>query len=789
GTYRNINWADEPNQPLVCVSTVDQVGSRLLFRGYQVSDSAKPVHAALVGNDSLIIVDEAHLSAPFIDTLATVQSYTARSSARFPGIDVVQMSATLKTAKEPFRIGPADEETPELIKRLAASKSAELRAPEKGFETEVARAARELSLIEGVSVVGVVVNTVASARAVFEELRAVRDAEAILLTGRNRPYCSQQLWANYKARIAANRESSPAGRLFVVATQTIEVGANLDFDALVSESAPLDALRQRFGRQNRLGKVPRSQAIIVRRPGADPVYGETTAEAWKILADVERVDFGVLAMNAALSGRDVTRAVTASSEGPLILPAYLKMWAQTNPRPDPDPDVAPFLHGKNALEDADVQLLWRADLEGDKWEELLALAPPLPSECLPLPISALRKWLRGERKMDVADVEGIEEKPKDTPEPKRETKSFLIWRGASSTNKISSNVRDIRPGDVVVVPSHYGGCDEFGWHPQSNHDVEDIGDRANRELADKGVAKRRVRLRLFAANELEDDSAAQKRFLKLCDALTVDSDNDSNASAADEIRKILQDRFEGDPRIDDTGQVAIWSRTKIESQPNRQPDDEEDDSVGQQEIITLGSHTAGVVRQTCLSATHCGLSPELVHDLSLAAELHDLGKWDDRFQMWLAYCDKSPTAAWKYTEPLAKSGGNRTVLERRTARRRAQYPDGARHESGSVLLACASRALDQANDRDLVIHLIGTHHGFGRPQLPTWNEDEAETISASVGGKDVTTGTGRRLGRIDSGWIDRFARLNQRYGYWGLAYLEAILRRADSIQSREEQTR
>ena len=61
GMYRDNGWADEPNQPLVCVSTVDQTGSRLLFRGYvQVGPSSRPVHAGLIGTDSLIIVYEAH---------------------------------------------------------------------------------------------------------------------------------------------------------------------------------------------------------------------------------------------------------------------------------------------------------------------------------------------------------------------------------------------------------------------------------------------------------------------------------------------------------------------------------------------------------------------------------------------------------------------------------------------------------------------------------------------------------------------------------------------------------
>jgi CRISPR-associated endonuclease/helicase Cas3 len=84
-------------------------------------------------------------------------------------------------------------------------------------------------------VVAVVCNRIARARAVFERLQS--HGEAVLLTGRIRPYDKDALSAEYLPRMEVGTRGQRAP-LFVVATQTIEVGADLDFDALVTECAP-----------------------------------------------------------------------------------------------------------------------------------------------------------------------------------------------------------------------------------------------------------------------------------------------------------------------------------------------------------------------------------------------------------------------------------------------------------------------------------------------------------------------------------------------------------------------
>ena len=92
GVTWDARWVERPDRYAVVTGTVDQIGSRLLFRGYGVTAEARPIDAALVGTDSLIIVDEAQLAEPLLETIGALRGLDHAFAATGPTI--VRMSAT-----------------------------------------------------------------------------------------------------------------------------------------------------------------------------------------------------------------------------------------------------------------------------------------------------------------------------------------------------------------------------------------------------------------------------------------------------------------------------------------------------------------------------------------------------------------------------------------------------------------------------------------------------------------------------------------------------------------------
>lgn len=149
--------------------------------------------------------------------------------------------------------------------------------------------------------------------------------------------------------------------------------------------------------------------------------------------------------------------------------------------------------------------------------------------------------------------------------------------------------------------------------------------------------------------------------------------------------------------------------------------------------------------------------------------LHDWGKADPRFQQMLNGGVVPPMHL------LAKSGMDPA---QRWAFRRAQelsgYPRGLRHEAYSAMVAHAATAAHP--ERELITHLVAAHHGRGRPIPHHTIDDEVVTYVAAPNGHEVTVSTDANL---DWSQPDRFAALDARFGPWGLALLETIVRLAD----------
>lgn len=951
GVPKEHDWTHSPSQPTVIVSTVDQIGSRLLFRGYGVSDRMKSVHAGLVGTDSLILLDEAHLSTPFVETLenlASLESFAARRRDRVAlgPLRVVTLSATPTSGGEASRavrliedadLVDAHGEKTTLGKRLLCSKPATLvlvkePSDEKGTEDRHAKdvlvaafvdRAWALSTRDGVPLVAVVVNRVKRARAIFEALGRKDGVgegerpEVILLTGRTRPLDRDAVVREYGERIRANRDRSVAtGKLIVVATQCVEAGADLDFDALVTEIAPLDSLRQRFGRLNRLGVQDEAKAVIVAaasqvgaRAKEDPLYGLAPSRTWSLLSErasaaakskgkgavkgaVEStIDFGVDASQQWLP-KERESYLAPVRCAPLLAPSFVDQWTCTSPVPAAEPDVALFLHGHDSAP-ADIQLVWRADLEEpearkraghrqdierdlDEWRERVAACPPSSLEALAVPYFEARRWLaRGGADADIADVEGG--KVEGERSRRERFRRALVWRGQDDARfagvtegggpERAPFYTEVRPGDVVVVPATRGGCDAWGWNPTSRVAVPDLGALANRihrgrdilrispalfevdrvsELVSQAESDRSTattesgegkdatspialkrslspRKRARIERQVKDERREFERLLR------PSSSRDDDWTDTELVERLLGfeplpadwrkrlklasgvDRGFRSVLSDEGARLALERAISLQERKalgeGHHPWDNEDESAGRsitedddssafrqedglrhQAAILLSRHSEGVGALAKSMAQRIGLPQVRIDDIALAGFLHDAGKAHPDFQALLHGGDElAMCEAMALGRPLAKSRQWSRALR---SRRRVKLPRGARHEIASLSFALAHPALAKAHDPDLVLWLIGTHHGYGRPFFPAvdWPRT-GEQFEVNLGDDHglLASRPALSLATMSARWFELHETLRRTYGPWELALYEAVVRLADHRSSQLEQ--
>ena len=793
-------WTHHPDQPWVVVSTVDQFGSRLLFRGYGVTPGMRPVHAGLAGNDCLVILDEVHLSVAFAETLAQV---SALPSAALPRrFSIVEMSATPSAPhSERFELDPATDlkGCEELRRRIEAPKQAKLVSARNtdALPAAVVKIVKSIAGAEradlGIRSLGVVVNRVRSAREVHRVL-AESGYATHLITGRMRPLDRVDALNTIGPIVDPDCERRADAMTVVVATQAIEVGADFSFDALITECAAVDSLRQRFGRLDRRGAYfartgraadcwilgPKS-VVDSRKP--DPIYGDSARKTWEELKRLERngpIDVGPQSLRGFPSDATAPRA-----RAPLLLKTHMDAWTQTSPEPIVQPSVAWFLHGIDQNRPADVWVLWR----WDRSPEALRLVPPRQAEYVQVPVDATRAWLSGGDEVDVADVDMMGADARSSSESA--AAGWVRWAGFGKDPE-HVGLDAIRPGDVLLVDPTKGGLTAGTWDPLSTTPVADLGDAA--QLAFGRRATLRLDPRLLDAappatpnDDADADVPARQRIEEWLHELQAsEPSEDQSAWRATAAKKLMDNGFDVvpvglDDADSDAGYYLLTERHSRTQKPVVDPATlDGSDEVGSRTGagVTLRQHLDGVgARAKCIAA-RLGVEKPLVDDLHIAGRLHDIGKVDRRFQEQLVGGD-SVELELRWDTPLAKSLPGARLVRR--------YPRGMRHEMASMaMIASNAEVLCTAHDKDLVLHLVGSHHGWGRPLPPVIEDPTPQTVSYTFDGHSMQVNSNLAESSLSIDMADRFWRLVARYGYHGLAWLEAILRLADHQQSAEE---
>ncbi len=743
GMPKDDGWARTPDQPLVIASTVDQVGSRMLMQGYGVSPGMKPVHAGLLANDTLLLLDEVHLSEPFrqtLDQLARLRTRFSGSGLK-PRFSHAFLSATPGAGATPFALLD-DEKEPDapLGPRLHASKPTRLVEVDDRTALEKACVDQAKDLLERHRTIAVVVNRVASASVIARQLGETMgtDVAVTLLTGRMRPLDRDDLLCELRPAVQTGRtRSGDSLKRVIVGTQCIEAGADFDFDALVAEATSLDSLRQRFGRMDRLGDYKRAEGTIVYDKSVkdDPIYGKTIAETVKYLKEQEKerpkklknelkrckaesktlkgearqeaeaqvarmilLDFGVLAIEVP-TGDGLVKLLAPKQNAPTLLPAYLDLWAQTLPAPSQLPDVSLWLHGASSGP-ADVQVLWRADLAEEVLQRgdveaataIVAAVRPSSLEAISLPFVTARAWLANQPPRDFGDTEGAT--PADSDEPKTAGRRALCWRGDESEIVCaqSDSEPSLKPGDTIVVPVSYGGIRSGCFDATSTEPVQDCAERA--EL----FARARPVLRLHPAVvdtlglslPLDDPDEARSALGLLASNGDWPGWKRLWAEKLGKGRRSLVVPGEPSWTVIEARRVPLAALREVLLPEETLEDGVEvttdgDDSFHAGHAVSLAEHSADVEAFARGYATSCGLGAGLAEHVAIAAWLHDIGKADRRFQLMLR--GGSEIELFKDETLWAKSAmppGSREA--HRLAQRRSGYPRGARHEVQSLAM-------------------------------------------------------------------------------------------------------
>ena len=795
-------WQDDATSCQIICATPDMFGSRLLFRGYGSTVGMRPREAGLLAYDTVAVLDEAHLNRQLLMTVRRVAELAGESplASSVPALQVVETTATSAETEERNEVGVAVQDVQDgsvgdaLARRLTRPKPITVHTDGMWLNAGTAkqRAAtveRLADLVQeqleaGARPVGVVLNRVANAVDVWAALR--RRTEELGADG------AVQLMVGPRRRWEQHRESGFGDPLVYVATQTIEVGVDLDFGALITEAATGAALAQRAGRLNRSGARDEAPLHLVVPSDLDRAAQEqflpyekddvVAGLEWAGRLAAEPLGLAPVSVMQSPPPHESPRRLAFSE----LESARADLFSMTSERLVVEPDLTFWL--RDSLDaDQDVTVVGRhlpregvagdaADLiDVDAALALLTHSSPQWHEAYPTGLSAVRRWLRG-RRID------------------RDTRVFFQRGDGWQAVAPAEAARLLRAGDLLCVDHRLHASRGAVFDPDGDEPVGDVlaprsADGAMFDLPEQAGGRRSVTLCAGDVADVPGMSAeTAESVLEIC-AEAVESADPEDPVTALEVYDGLVARGQetallsllGLPAETDADLLravpvavaasshhgrgrAAWAAFTLATPATA--DDAVLSTVTESEQVLLADHQHDVGDRAEVFANRIGLPEDLVRSLRTAGLHHDDGKADNRFQQWL----RQALRAAGFGEPLAKSG-----VRWLAKRQRSYLPGGWRHEQYSVVRALTA----DPELGDLTLRLIGTSHGHGRGMFDM-GADELLPRDA----EDAERRTAHEL--FDVGrWESLIDATNDTWGPWGCAYLEALLRSADVTISKE----
>lgn len=762
----------------IIAATPDMYGSRALFRGYGSTKAARPRETALLTMDTVMVLDEAHMNRQLLHTTQRIAQLQKREvNLGVPTLQVVETTATPSTEDSGSTTlgvdiealdSPNDEK---LRDRVYSHKELVLRPIDKWDGKPGNRAVVDAAVdaimdffahreasegSEKAHTIGCIVNHVRTAIAIKEALVKnkvlEKEKEVQLLVGRMRPYDLKKLQKKHSKLFTTEGDKSVK---VVVATQTLEVGIDVDFADLVTELAPASSLAQRFGRVNRLGHRTDSKVVVIEPASGDLVKKDappykavdlSNAYAWlEALNDTEDPSVNPAAMvKSPPVQSSPERLLYQRPEWPDLLE-----FSRTDENPYDEPDLDLWLHDSLDAETAMGGVIVRDNLPSNTSAamEILKTSYFAPSdrETFPANLKILQEIL------DYQDEHGV--KPRKFLYRQGE---ISLWQDADHGDE---NKQTLAPGDVLLL--------DTGSVPFTNQRIA-VTQRELPSTKDKLEAVPFPKdTKLYVYEKCANREEHFRKYLGLSPEEVAELIDSQSSDGQTVIASELSTEAEGGQ------EVIAWYAVVTDEESV------EDSDIAQELVLAgpvlLDDHQNDVAERTRQLAENLGLAPEFSEALELAAKYHDEGKRDLRFQQMLG--------ADLQADALAKSG-HRSVAEAYRARSRSALPRGWRHEQLSALMVAASPE-KVGEHRDLVLRIIGCSHGHGRfsfahdagfllkeGYLPEGTDYEALKEQAT------------RLFNVGY-WDTLMEQTSRTYGPYATAYLEAVERAADAQISRE----